>query len=549
MRKVLIVDDEEWARISIREQIDWASLGLTIAGEARNGRAALDLIRSDPPDILITDIRMPVMDGMALLELVHREYPEIISIVLSGYSEFEYAKKAIVYGVIDYILKPIDEDQLDQTLRRAAIRLNDEDSRTDKLIRMNIQLNESGPLTKERALTRLVTDPIVGIAMLRQALRKAGYPDERMKDSRRVVLVFESDNFEKVAANKYGNDVGLASFVLLNVLEELTQPLADGVLFRKYGQQNEFIWLKDFPFAEDETGKERPFDDFYGSLERAVARLEELTGFRLHVGVGGEFDSLLDAAHSYTEASEAVRNAGVVHHGTIVHADEVKGRNEYYVYPDNNEKALLHYMENGYGQQAVGMIDELFRVWKESETIRPDSMRGTLDEMRVGIRKLLRKHGIAETVLAELGLAEKDGSEYRSFEDMRRWLERAVDGAVAFLASGRKVGAKKAVEEIVQYLSLHYGEEISLHAVSERFHLNPAYLSRLFKTETGETFNDRLSRIRLEAAVRLLKNEQLKVVDIAPLVGYENPNYFLKKFKDFYGCTPSEYRKNHTHLN
>nr|WP_238357846.1 helix-turn-helix domain-containing protein [Cohnella zeiphila] len=113
------------------------------------------------------------------------------------------------------------------------------------------------------------------------------------------------------------------------------------------------------------------------------------------------------------------------------------------------------------------------------------------------------------------------------------------------MSASRKVGARKAIEDIVQYLQRHYAEEISLHAVSERFHLNPAYLSRLFKSETGQTFNDYLSRVRLDATVELLRNEQLKVSDIASLVGYENANYFLKKFKDFYGCTPSEYRNRH----
>ncbi|RKP51541.1 AraC family transcriptional regulator [Cohnella endophytica] len=192
------------------------------------------------------------------------------------------------------------------------------------------------------------------------------------------------------------------------------------------------------------------------------------------------------------------------------------------------------------------MIDELFREWKASETIHPNSIRDTFNELKIGIRKLLKKHNATmEQVLNEASQSDSDGAESRSFEEMRRWLDRAIEGVTAYLTSSRKVGAKKAVEDIVQFLNQHYGEEISLHAVSERFHLNPAYLSRLFKNETGQTFNDYLSKIRLDAAVNLLRNDQLKVGDIAPMVGYENVNYFLKKFKDYYGCTPSEYRKSH----
>ncbi|RKP51540.1 response regulator [Cohnella endophytica] len=293
MRKVLIVDDEEWTRISIKEIIGRKSLGMEVSGEARNGQAALGLIRQNPPDILITDIRMPIMDGMALLERVHQEFPKIIPIVLSGYSEFEYAKKAIVYGVFDYILKPIDEDQLDQTLNKAAVRLNEEDFRKDELVQMNIQINESGPLTKERALTRWVTDPRMTREQIRQALRKADFPEDRTGESRMVILVFQADNFEQIAARKYGNDAGLTSFVLLNALEELLQPLGSGIAFRKFGRQNEFIWLKTVPPEELDA----EFHGFYGDLERVLAKLAELAGFSLHVGVGGEFADIQAAVH------------------------------------------------------------------------------------------------------------------------------------------------------------------------------------------------------------------------------------------------------------
>lgn len=542
MHKVLIVDDEEWTRISIKKLIDWQKLGMEVVGEARNGQAALELIRREPPDILITDIRMPVMDGLVLMERVRAEYPGIVAVLLSGYSEFEYAKKAIAYGVFDYVLKPIDEEQLESTLRRAAERLNEEDSRRNELVQMNIRLNESGPLTKEKALTQLVTDAGMGEEQRRATWRRAvGGPLPEDDDTHLAALVFESANFQEIATDKYGADEGLTSFVLMNVLDEALQPLGEGALFRKFGRQNEFVWLKRVTREEGEA----EYTGFYRELEQVLEKLKRLTGFKLYVGVGGEFARLSEAVLSYGQASEAVRNAGIVHRGMIVHTDEVSGRDEYYVYPDNKEKALLYYLENGYGREASAMINELIHEWQANDRIRPDSIRDTLDELKVGIRKLLKKYGVAaEEVFGVSGLTDSDGAEYRSLEEMRRWLHRTIDGVTASLSTLRKVGARRAVQDIASYLRQHYAEEISLHALSERFHLNPAYLSRLFKSETGQTFNDFLSEVRMEAAAGLLRLEQLKVGDIGPIVGYDNGNYFMRKFKERFGCTPSEYRRN-----
>ncbi|MBN2983166.1 response regulator [Cohnella algarum] len=540
MLRVLIVDDEEWTRISIREQMDWAKLGMEIAGEARNGQAALEMIRENPPHLLITDIRMPVMDGIQLLERVHREFPHILCVMLSGYSEFEYAQKAVTYQAFDYVLKPIDEDQLERTLLRAAAKLKEDETRENSLIELHIKVNESGPLTKERLLTRLATEPGLNASQIRQTAAKAGLAELWPK---MAVLVLQADNFAEIARTKYKSDAGLTSFVMLNLLEELLQPLGDGVVFRKYGQQNEFVWIKGLDEADDE----RELNELYAGIHSVMDKIERLNGLRLIAGVGREFTDAADAVHSYEEAAEAVRNAGIVHEGRIVHTDEVSSRNQYYMYPDDKEKALLYYVENGYRRQVRDQVGMLFDEWKASVTIHPDSIRNTMHELTVSVRKLLKKYNaVLEQVLQPSEQAGIAWSELQSYDQMKQGLEAMLEAVMAFLGSAQKTGAKKAVGEIIHYIDKNYGREISLYGVAETFHLNPAYLSRMFKNEAGTTFNEYVSQVRMEAAARLLSEEQLKVNDISALVGYENVSYFLKKFKDYYGCTPSEYRKNRT---
>ena len=126
MKKILIVDDEPWIRQGIREQIDCETLGVQIIGEAGNGRLAIEVIKNDLPDIVLTDVRMPVMDGIELVEYIHRNDLRIKTVIISGYSEFDYAKKAIDYDVFSYLLKPIDDEELNNTIRQIVSKLDEE---------------------------------------------------------------------------------------------------------------------------------------------------------------------------------------------------------------------------------------------------------------------------------------------------------------------------------------------------------------------------------------------------------------------------------------
>ncbi|MCD9021517.1 response regulator [Cohnella silvisoli] len=527
--RVLIVDDEEWTRISLREQVDWSALGMEIAGEARNGELALEAIARVVPHIVITDIRMPAMDGLKLMEQTRKSYPSVLFIMLSGYSEFEYARQAVMLQAFDYVLKPIDEEQLTETLRRAALKLDADKSFRNEWVELNKKANEAGPLTKERLLTQAVLE--AGEAQLLAAglLDRNGL--SRFGDSVSV-LVLEADNFIEVAANKYLGDGELTSFVLGNLLAELFSSREDAVFFRKYGERNEFIIL---------LSAEQP--SVMSSILAAMDQAERLLPFRLSGGIGRSCSSLRDLPSSYVQAIEALRNAKLAGLGSLVLFDQLDVRRSY-EYPVGKEKALLTYIENGYKDQAQQLIADLTREWETSPDIHPSSIRHTALELTLSLRKIVRKHHAElEKVLGEEDLAALIRYRIRSIPQMRDWLLQATASVMSFLEDATKIGAKKAVGDIAKYMLEHYGEEISLNGVADTFHLNSAYLSRIFKQEMGQTFNDFLSHVRMEAAGKLLADESLKIHDIAPIVGYDNVSYFMKKFKEHFGITPSEYRR------
>ncbi|MCK9860341.1 response regulator [Paenibacillus sp. ATY16] len=535
MIRAIIVDDEEWTRMSLRKQADWEMLGIELAGEARNGAAAMELVRERKPHLVITDIRMPAMDGIRLMELLHAEYPEVLIIVISGYSDFEYARKALSFGAFEYILKPIETEPLMQALQRAADKLRHERERQAGYVDLFRKANLSDLLSKEKVLTRLVTSAASDSGEIENALRRHGL---LLDWPRTAVLTIEVANFEKVAAERYKQDKDLAHFVLANVIGELFRKYPMTILFRNIGKDNELVLLKGLSEEEDQKN----ISSLYEDCRLIIDTVKQATQFELNIGIGRECTDLADIYRSYAQACEAVQNAELVLASQVTHFDEVSSRNEYYIYPNDKEKALLYYVGNLYKGQAVALVAELFGEMKKNAALHPQSIRSTALGLIFAINQALSPY---QSSINELGIGEAENavrSTRLTVDELSTDVQRIVEAAVDYLSSRKKSGSYRGVEEIVEYLGAHFHEEITLGSVAERYFLNPAYLSRIFKNETGQTFNDYVNTLRLEAASKLLKDPKLKMSAISEMAGYMSEKYFFRKFKEHYGCTPTEYR-------
>lgn len=535
MIRALIVDDEEWTRISLRKQADWKALGIELAGEARNGISAMELIRERKPHIVITDIRMPAMDGIQLMELLHAEFPHVLIIVISGYSDFEYARKALSFGAFEYILKPIETEPLMSALERAVDKLLHERERQADYVDLYRKANLSELLSKEKVLTRLVTSTASDSKEIENALRRH---DILLDWPRTAVLAIEVANFGEISARRYKQDKDLAHFVLANVIGELFRKYPRTILFRNIGKDNELILLKGLDEEEDQTNMASLYED----CRLIIDTVKQATQFELNIGIGREFTELTDIHRSYVQACEAVQNAELVHASRVTHFNEVSSRNEYYIYPNDKEKALLYYVGNQYKGQAVALVAGLFEEMKRNAALHPQSIRSTALGLIFAINQALSPYQASINGLG-IGNAENTIRSTRlTVDELSADVQRIVIAAIDYLSSRKKTGSYRGVEEIVEYLGTHFHEEITLGGVAERYFLNPAYLSRIFKNETGQTFNDYVNTLRLEAATRLLKDPTLKMSAVSEMTGYMSEKYFFKKFKEHYGCTPTEYR-------
>jgi len=534
MIRAVIVDDEKWVRLSLREQADWQGLGIEIAGEAQNGEVAIEIIEKVQPDIVITDMHMPKKSGIDLMEYIHNKYPRTIIIVISGYSEFEYAQKAIMYNAFDYILKPIEEEILENTLKKAVARLN-EYQNNEELKNLKVKLNKNKNYVKEKILTDIISGLDIKSEDVSNNLQDCSI---LFSDVKKTIIVFDTVNFDQIVLDIYENDFYLASFALLNIIGELTQKEENSLLFRNCRKPNELILI-----ASSEKIR-RNYRRTCSILENVISNVKKYINFNIYIGIGSDFNSITDVNHAYLKTLEVIKNAGMISEKGIIWTDEVSKRNVYYKFSENRKKAFSIYVKSCSDFETNELINKLFEEFSQNKSLNLESIRNAILELKVVLDNALGEYNSStEKLLGKQNINSKVLNDFFTFDQLKSWFKDVVFKAIYYIREHKKSEGKKTIDEIANYVDNNYCEKISLTSIAEKFYINTTYLSRIFKAETGYNFSDYLNKTRMNIAASLIENHDMKMKDISDMVGFDNVNYFFKKFKDYYGCTPTEFKE------
>ncbi|WP_217594441.1 response regulator [Cohnella sp. GbtcB17] len=526
MRKVLVVDDEKWIRRGLIQLIPWERFGLTLAGEAADGQDAYELALEEKPALMFLDMRMPGLDGKQLLGKLHAELPELLTIVVSGYSDFEYTQEAIRHRAFDYLLKPVKKEELASVLEKA--------------------LAEIGRREAQRAAETATGDDKAG-GWLREALtRRAGgdmaegqpaMPPHGWAEGECVVFVAQADAYSeerpdaaKVAEEARGRLEQARAFHLGGDWTFALTPGADG--------RSEIVGA---------IGARRSFG---GELGRVLAEirsfLSEAAGTTFSLGAGMSPGlrprQLQDACQAAREAlggrklgdSGAVRLAG----------ENGADASAVLSYPHEAEKAFLLALQMGGGESASELFRQVFdRIATTEATV--DGMQRNAVLLVHSIEKQLQFSGSS--------LERVSGCTPQAYSEMLRQRNDPISASKLFereiipaiLSSGSQAGSKQGerlVREIQKLVEAHFDQPLSLHQIAETRFVNPDYLSRLFKKTVGHTFVDYLTDYRIHKSIELMKIPAYKNYEIAKMVGYEDYRYFSQIFKKKTGKTIGEYR-------
>lgn len=529
--KVILADDETEVLNSIRKNIRWKELGFEITGAVFNGKDVMDLLESQEADLLITDIRMPFMDGMELLKKVRTKYPQMKMVIISGYDDFQYAKEAMTYDVTDYLLKPIHAEEMEEALRRIRRTLEREMEEKKNVHILEKQYIANLPIIRENLLNRLITGSVMA-ETLEEELDNCAVGIARSRFW--AVALLQIAKIES-GGDKEPIDQQLGTVYIRSLVKEKCRECSAYALF--YTMLGECIIFG-----------MRKKDE----MERILFCLGELTresrrvmGIHVAVGVGKVKEEILECRESFQEAKEALLYRRITGDVNVVYMEDIDV-SSHVVQTFDQEIVESLFSAVKFGCQAE-ILEEMGRIREQitGGTMRRTGYQACCISILNHLVLLMQQQRIeAEEIFGGVPDYLNILMRYDRPEEFLNWIEDSCL-KIGKICSGKRDNKAKTIVEIAQeQIAKGYGDpEISLEKVASGVGLTATYFSSLFKKETGESFVEYLTRVRMEEAMRRLKETDEKIYLIAEQTGYPDPGYFSHVFKKRFGISPVQCRR------
>lgn len=549
MYKLILADDEEDVREGLLHLIDWDSLGYRIMETAENGREAAELVEKHVPDVVVTDIQMPFMNGLQLAEWIREKYPATKIIILTGYEEFEYAQKAIRLGIDEYVLKPFSAGELADILRKVKNQIDEEMAAKENVQLLTEHYRKNLPILQSQFLSSLVSRRLPEAEICEKSehynleLGGSGYmvsviridtaPTRRAVSARSLE---EDDSSHRSLSLKDTNDKQLQLFAVLNIADEIVQR---NPFDKAFIHHDEVVLL-----SINRTGEESIADRTLDLLEEIRFSVERFLKLTVTVGAGSAIWHLSDAVISYEDAQKALDYRVILGGNKVIWIEDVETRQ--YVpltIDDVREKELIRCLKVGSDQELENLLEELFSSLAGSSASYQDFQLYLLEILTTVIK-------VAKDIQVDLDKLFGDGTgflgqfaKFAHADEAKSWFLEVCKKLKNFIASDRQSSYNKLVDEAKEYISANYGDnEISITKICQHLHISSGYFSNIFKKETKMTFVNYLMGVRMDAAQELLATTDLKAFEIAERVGFADPNYFSFCFRKKFGVSPKEYR-------
>ena len=531
-RRVLLADDEEFICVLLHKIICWEELNLELIGIVHDGVELYEAIVEKKPDIVVTDICMPQVDGIELIGRIRQENIACRFVIVSGYRQFEYAHDALKYDVEDYILKPVDETELNNTLRKICRKMQEQEKGT-----------ENGETPRQEENGRM----------------------KRFFLNRIIKELDETDSSFDEISEQYGIAFQPGIFQILRVKSDISGDVtdffgnADSIqdkmekIFYRLFEENCYHILVYKNNGEMQIGVNyaagefntvnRKIGDYYEQIRNIVDLFKD---YKITIGVGRPYGNLWEWKKSDLEAQYAIGCRLVAGVDKIIYWDREKERQSTAVISREDEAELFKHFsrtfevldEEEFGRLANDLFLRMRLHFSSSETIRlVNKMTGLFFETCHDLlERYLNEDYIKKQLLFQITQAP-------TFQKLSGAVIVPIQTAMVQLKEAAQKQSNRPAREAVSYIEEHYGENISLEDVAAAVGITPAYLSHMFKNTTGQNYMDYLTELRLEKAKELLRGSVRSIKEISAAVGYADSHYFSKLFKKETGIKPTEYRK------
>lgn len=533
MYKLLLVDDEEEVRQNMISRIKWEDYGFELTGEAQNGLEALELVEKVIPDVVITDIKMPFMDGLELSKALRKKYPTIKIVIVTGFDEFEYAQKALNLDVVEYLLKPVSLENIAEVLLKMKARIDEEIAQREDMKSLREYYVSSLPILKEKFLTTLVTSNLTK----EEILEKCRNYNINLNGKYFAAAVIGIDQDFKSHGERGDSAEAseLNKFAVLNVANEIGNP---------HGKNNVFMHMDQvvliFAYNEEESHSNR----IMYILENIRQGIEKYFKFTITIGLGNVVQQVSDIFKSYQNAVSALDYRLVIGNNRVIWIEDIEPAVKVNL---NFDEGMEHEISNGikFGteEEIEKIINNIFAKLFDIHVSFKDYQIYLL-EMLIAILKVAKSPDTnLEDIFGEKRNLFEELNNFYNLIQVKDWFIHISIQIMKTIRKNRQETSTLLVEKAKDYIKTHYSDnDITINEVCNFLHISPTYFSFIFKRETEMTFTGYLTQVRMDASKELLRTTNIKLFEIAEKVGYSEANYFSYSFKRYFGVSPKEYR-------
>ncbi|UJF16313.1 response regulator [Jeotgalibaca sp. MA1X17-3] len=528
--QVLLVDDEEEIREGMAYKVPWEELGYQIVGTAENGMDALEIVEKEMPDIIITDIQMPYMDGLHLIEKAMKIVPNAKFIVFSGYDRFEYAQRAVTLQVTQYLLKPFSLVQFKESLTNLKRKMDEERENNRNLDILNQRFEENLPILSANFIVSCLNG-----SLSREITEQQAHNLSIKFINNRIVVLFQTSTNQY--ESYFSENQSLFVMALKNTMEKTFEENYPNISFLIGDQFAVVIHIE--------------HTESIGQLVLAVNEIcrsvKRLSNQDIVAGIGGLAGTLHDLKDSYREAQNALAYSYLLDQTELFATyirDVEKDSSGGITLSENDERQFINILKYGTTEKINYLLDKQFQLLREYKLSASQYELYLMEHITLLLRITNMYHLNGEVVFGEHLMDFSIKSKNISLEKNEEWFRIKCHQINKKIRTETKNSGKSVIEKAKSYMKEQFhNQELSVEKIASELYLSPAYFSSLFKKEQGQSVVSYLTEQRLNEAVQLLKTTDEKTYIIAERVGYAEANYFSYVFKKKFGISPNNYRR------
>ncbi|MCG7384671.1 response regulator [Paenibacillus sp. ACRRY] len=527
MNKVLIAEDEFRFRNFLRTVINWNEFGFEIYAEARNGVEALNYAIEIKPDLVLIDINMPFMDGLEVTARLRELYHDLPIILITGHSDFEYARKGIKLGILDYVLKPFNEEELLPSIQKARALIR------KQLVEQTFSLTDS-LLRRERLLNLLISNECKLSEM--EIITQLAELGVSIKSVNFIVSSIEIDFLYKRWSDP--KEISLWKYAVSNIVDDVLKPKENYISFN--GPEGRIIVIVQVDDVQTELKSK------VKQLQKVCELVERYLKFSITIGIGKSVNEFKELRVSYTESIMALTNKMLIGSGQTIEHVVLESRNANIgFYPNEINENLTMALRLNDSPEIKANLDQAFRYIQQKKL--------SFDFTNMVLVNLV---SLCLSYVTEIGHSIDDvfGKGFSPFSDLKKmgsldeifvWINKLFGQVLDYSSAKKSTKSKNLLELAKSYINNHFSDsELSVEQISQDLYISSSYLRKIFKNELDITVTDYITKLRMNKAKELILQGNVKITDISSMVGYNYSPYFSTSFKKFFGVSPSEFENN-----